>query len=76
MTDSELLKEKIKKSGYKMKYVAAMLGISYYGFFKKLTNDNEFKASEIQKLCELLGIEGEDKERIFFANNVDKKSTK
>ena len=31
MTNTELLKEKIEQSGYKLKYVAAQLGITYYG---------------------------------------------
>ena len=67
MTNTELLKRKIDESGYKLKYSAAKLGITYYGFLKKVNNDTEFKASEIQALCDLLNISGEEKERIFFA---------
>lgn len=67
MTNTELLKAKIDESGYKLKYIASKLGITYYGFLKKVNNDTEFKASEIQALCDLLNISGEEKERIFFA---------
>lgn len=67
MTNTELLKRKIDESGYKLKYIASKLGITYYGFLKKVNNDTEFKASEIQALCDLLNISGEEKERIFFA---------
>lgn len=67
MTNTELLKAKIDESGYKLKYIASRLGITYYGFLKKVNNDTEFKASEIQALCDLLNISGEEKERIFFA---------
>lgn len=67
MTNTELLKAKIEKSGYKLKYIAEQIGITYYGFLKKVNNKTEFKASEIQTLCELLEITGEEKEKIFFA---------
>lgn len=66
MTNTELLKKKIDLSGYKMKYIAAQLGITYYGLSKKVNNETEFKASEIQALCDLLNITGEEKEKIFF----------
>lgn len=67
MTNTELLKEKIEQSGYKLKYVASQLGITYYGFLKKINNETEFKASEIQTLCNLLEITKVEKEQIFFA---------
>lgn len=66
MTNTELLKKKIDLSGYKMKYIAAQLGITYYGLAKKVNNETEFKASEIQILCDLLNVTGEEKEEIFF----------
>lgn len=66
MTNTKLLKKKIDLSGYKMKYIAAQLGITYYGLSKKVNNETEFKASEIQALCDLLNITGEEKEKIFF----------
>lgn len=66
MTNTELLKEKIEQSGYKLKYVASQLGITYYGFLKKINNETEFKASEIQTLCNLLEITKAEKEQIFL----------
>ncbi len=66
MTNTKLLKKKIDLSGYKMKYIAAQLGITYYGLAKKVNNETEFKASEIQILCDLLNVTGEEKEEIFF----------
>lgn len=74
MTNTELLKDKIEKSGYKLKYIAEQIGITYYGFLKKVNNETEFKASEIQTLCDLLEIAGEEKEKIFFAQLVDRTS--
>ncbi len=67
MTDSELLKKKIADSGLKQGYIAEKIGLTSYGFAKKLNNETEFKATEIQKLCEILRITSlKEKETIFF----------
>ena len=68
MTNTTLLNERIEKSGYKRSYIAKALGLSAYGLAKKIQNESEFKASEINALCGLLKIESpEEKEAIFFA---------
>lgn len=75
MTDSRALKELIKSKGLKLKYVAEYLGLSSYGFSKKLNNEQEFKTSEVAALCELLEIKNlEEKEAIFFRIKDDYKS--
>lgn len=73
MTNTKLLEEAIKNSGYKKSYIAKAIGLkSAFGLAKKIKNENEFKASEINALCKLLKIDSvEEKERIFFANEVD-----
>lgn len=71
MTDTKLLRNKIDESGYKLRFIAKKLGITYQGFLNKITNESEFKASEIQTLCELLNIDIQQKEVIFFTSNVD-----
>ena len=76
MTDVELLRDRIDNSGYKMSYLAKQLGLTPQGFYLKVNGTNEFKATEIQKLCELLCItEPEEMKRIFFASSVEEKST-
>lgn len=76
MTNTALLEEKILKSGYKKSYIAKSIGLSPYGLALKIQNTNEFKASEIDKLCILLGIDDlEERCAIFFASQVDEKST-
>lgn len=72
MTDTALLEHWIAKSGLKKSYIAKEMGLSPYGLTLKIRNLNEFKASEIEKLCILLGIT-DIKERcaIFFASKVD-----
>lgn len=72
MTDVELLREKIDDSGYKIAYLAKNLGLSPQGFYLKLNGANEFKATEIQKLCELLKIsDPAEMKCIFFASTVE-----
>lgn len=76
MTDTELLKSWIEKSGYKRKYIADMLNLTTYSLQMKVENKVEFKPSEINKLCALLKITSlRDKERIFFATKVTEKET-
>lgn len=69
MTNTALLEKFIDESGLKKSYIAKAIGITAYSLAKKIRNENEFKASEINGLCNLLKIDSaEDKERIFFAN--------
>lgn len=75
MTDTKALREKIDDSGYKLRFIAKKLGITYQGFLNKINNESEFKATEIQTLCNLLSIDIQEKEQIFFAQNVDVLST-
>ena len=54
MTDKTKLEIAIIKSGLTKHEVAKRLGLSDMGFYKKLNNVTEFKASEIAKLKEIL----------------------
>lgn len=67
MTNTALLEDYIKKSGFRKSFIAEQLGISTYGFSLKCNNKNEFKANEIEILCKLLKIGIEDRMAIFFA---------
>lgn len=71
MTNTALLREKIDESGYKLRFVAKQIGITYAGFLKKINNETEFKASEIQRLKELLNLSDEERDKIFFTLNVE-----
>ena len=75
MTNTTLLADYIKKSGYKKGFIAKQLGLTSYGFTLKINNKTEFKANEITILCNMLKINAKDKEAIFFAKQVDFKST-
>lgn len=66
MTNTALLRKKIDESGYKLRFIAKQIGITYQGFLKKINNESEFKAKEIMILCDLLKIDIQEKELIFF----------
>ena len=77
MTDTVRLKEEIKRSGLKKGWIALELGLSSYGFHRKINNESEFKAGEIKSLCQLLKITSlKKKEGIFFNDDVDRITTK
>lgn len=71
MTNTPLLEKYIERSGYKRSFIAMRLGISSYTLAMKINNESEFKASEIDILCELLDIDMEARMAIFFAKTVD-----
>ena len=67
MTDTLELEIAIKRSGLTKEEVAKRLNLSNMGFYQKLNNITEFKASEISRLYEILNLKSlEDQQRIFF----------
>lgn len=56
MTDTIELEIAIKRSGLTKREVAKRLGLSEMGFYQKLNNVTEFKASEIEALIKMLSI--------------------
>lgn len=76
MTDTIELNRIIHNSGLTKSYIARKLGITLYSFQMKRENKSQFTAEQIKILCELLDIRSlKEKERIFFAENVDKMPT-
>ena len=68
MTNTELLEDKIKKSGKKISYLAEKCGLSYAGFRNCVTNKAEFKVSHVETLCRELEITSlKERQAIFFA---------
>ena len=69
-TNTELLEDIIQKSGYKKQYLAEKIGLTPAGFYNCINNRAEFRAGQINALCELLGITDlTQKENIFFARS-------
>lgn len=72
MTDTNMLEKKIQESGLMKKHIAQLLNITPYCLAQKISNESEFKASEISILCEVLNVKTlKEKEAIFFKSKVD-----
>jgi hypothetical protein len=67
MTNTHLLNVVIGEKGLKRQYIAEKLGLSPFGLAKKISGANEFKGREIAKLSELLDLNIEQRDAIFFA---------
>lgn len=68
MTNVELLKEKVAKSGLKTAFIAESIGISRASWYNKLNGKTKFTAEEIKKLCDALRITSlREREEIFFS---------
>lgn len=68
MTNTKEIRSLMAKKGLTQNDVARALGMSYQSFSYKLNNKVEFRASEIEALCELLSIT--DKDMYFFCSAI------
>ena len=66
MTDEKALRDKIEKSGYKLRFIAKKIGMSYQSLLNKMSNKSDFRATEIQALCSMLNISVSERDLIFF----------
>jgi len=68
MTNTALLERIIDEKGLKRGYIAKKLNISYPWLAKKIRNEVDFKAVEIQILTNVLDIKDTKlRDQIFFA---------
>ena len=71
MTNSMLLEEKIRESGFRKGFLAEKMGLHETTFWQKVTGKRQFRQSEIVSLCSLLGINDvEEIQRIFLCPKV------
>ena len=76
MIDTCRLKKTIDSSGFRIDHIAKELDLSRQGLYNKINNRYEFKISEVEKLCKLLGISSlKEKEKIFYAKKDNLKSS-
>lgn len=66
MTNTVLLRQRIKASGLKLQHIADYLGISRAALTMKIENASDFRQNEIKKLCELLHIESAEEKSLIF----------
>lgn len=67
MTNTEKLMDIVREHGFTKVDIANILGITRQGLHKKLSNESEFKQSEIEKLSTKLELSVEQEREIFFA---------
>ena len=75
MTNTKILKDKIQQSGLKKSYIANALGVSRQTFSAYLDGKAEFRVNHMNILCNLLNIDLEQREAIFFASDGAFKAT-
>lgn len=68
MTNVQMLKYEIHKSGLKMGHIAEKLGIRLGTFSRKVNGKAEFTGTEIQRLSGILGFTNDQRDHIFFSN--------
>jgi len=72
MTNSKLLSKAIEDSGLKIGWILDSMGIKAYATLRdKIENKREFTASEITRLCEILCLDKDQREAIFFATDAE-----
>ena len=76
MTNEKLLRAELAKLGIGTAEAARWLGISQQSFILKIQNAYEFKASEIYTLRKKLKLSLAMQDKIFFASDVEGKSTR
>lgn len=69
--DRALLFAVIERSGIKQYKLAEALGLSRTGFALKVSGENDFKMGEIAALSKVLNLNAQERDEIFFADNVD-----
>lgn len=67
MIDTLELKSKMIRLGYSNKDMAKSIGISATSYSMKLNNIREFKNSEVNTICRILGLDQKERDIIFLA---------
>lgn len=71
MVDVEKLKIAIKDSGQTIRNIADKMGIDVSTLYRKLQNGGEsFTVKEAAQLAEVLSLNSENAQEIFFGNKV------
>ena len=68
MTNVELLREAINKSGFKRTALAAAWGMSMPTFYSRISGNSEFTASEIVAASASLQLTIEQRDAIFLGD--------
>lgn len=76
VVNTELLNQKIEKSGKTRKYLAFKCEIAPQTLWSKINNIYDFTSSEVLTLCDELNVTSlKEREQIFFVRKVEKLAT-
>ena len=71
MANMKKLKLKLKEKGLSVEDVSKTMGINRATFYRKIKNDGEtFTVGDIDKLSRILGLQVDEINEIYFAQNV------
>lgn len=71
MTDWGKLDKAVAAAGYTDSTVSKAIGHSHGWLHIKRKRGNDLNSGDISKLCKVLNIDNDEREEIFFANNVE-----
>lgn len=66
-----LLAKKIDNSNFTRSFIAESLGLTRQSLYNKLEGKNEFTGSELKRISSLLELSEQERNVIFFADDVD-----
>lgn len=66
MANTKLIEDYIRSSGYKLQFVAQVMGISANALHQKLLGKSQFKLDEAEKLSVMLGMTMLERDACFF----------
>jgi hypothetical protein len=71
MVNTAIFKDKMRRGGHTFDTLCKVIGRSRTGLFNKVHNKHEFTLKEIALISEELKLSKSDREKIFFASDVE-----
>lgn len=75
MTNTNKLKGRIAEKGFNLSTLSEAVHLSRPCLRRKINGEVDFKVSEIERICETLGIRREEVMIYFFTSDVPKMET-
>lgn len=75
MVNTNLFKAALVRNGMNTQDLAERIGMLRQSLSYRINNIVEFRISEVEKISQILGLTLEEKNLIFFANQVDETPT-
>lgn len=75
MTDTNAFKASVMRKGLTMAILAEKIGVTEATLSYKANNLRQFKMAEAQAIKRILGLTAEERDAIFFADDVEQRST-